>query len=308
MNAPSAAYGSPGSAPTNPDSDHNPVSRARTLRFMTNRPFRQVDVFTIEPYRGNPVAVVLDGEGLSTEEMQRFAHWTNLSETTFVLPPTGSQADYRVRIFTPVAELPFAGHPTLGTCHAWLAASRSDPDVVVQECAAGLVPVRRTAAGLAFAAPPLLRTGPLEEQLVQHIASVLGIDRADIEDAEWADNGPGWAAVLLESAEAVLALRPGFVDLDVGVVGPYPPGSPEAFEVRAFFPKDGSTVEDPVTGSLNASLADWLLRTGRASAPYVASQGAALGRSGRVHVSQDEDGTIWVGGGTVTCVEGEVEL
>jgi PhzF family phenazine biosynthesis protein len=267
-----------------------------------------VDVFTTERYKGNPVAVVFADETITTEQMQRFAHWTNLSETTFVLPPGAPDADYQVRIFTPVAELPFAGHPTLGTCHAWLSASGADADVVVQECAAGLVPVRRTADGLAFGAPPLLRTGPVEEPLVQHIASVLGIDRADILDAEWADNGPGWAAVLLESAEAVRALRPGFVDLDLGVVGPYPAGAPEAFEVRAFFPKDGSTVEDPVTGSLNASLADWLLRTGRASAPYVASQGAALGRSGRVHVLRDAAGTIWVGGGTVTCVEGEVEL
>jgi PhzF family phenazine biosynthesis protein len=275
---------------------------------MTDRPFRQVDVFTTEPYRGNPVAVVLDGEGLSTEEMQRFAHWTNLSETTYVLPPSVPDADYRLRIFTPVLELPFAGHPTLGTCHAWLSVTDAGADVVVQECAAGLVPIRRTDDGLAFAAPPLVRTGPVEESLLQHLASVLEIERADIQDAEWVDNGPGWVAVLLESAEAVLAVRPGSVDLDVGVVGPHPPGSPEAFEVRAFFPKDGSTVEDPVTGSLNASLADWLLRTGRASAPYVASQGAALGRAGRVHVSRDADGTIWVGGGTVTCVEGVVRL
>jgi PhzF family phenazine biosynthesis protein len=274
------------------------------------RPFSQVDVFTATPYAGNPVAVVLDGEGLTTEEMQRFAHWTNLSETTFVLAPTLPGADYRVRIFTPVSELPFAGHPTLGTCHAWLSGpgASHDADVVGQECEAGLVRVRRTADGLAFAAPPLLRSGPVEESLVEHIASVLSIDRGEIVDAEWADNGPGWVAVLLASADAVLALRPGFVDLDLGVVGPYPEGSPQAFEVRAFFPKDGSTAEDPVTGSLNASLAQWLLRTGRASAPYVASQGTALGRAGLVHISRDSDGTIWVGGGTVTCVAGHVEL
>ena len=274
------------------------------------RPFSQVDVFTATPYRGNPVAVVLDATGLADEEMQRFAHWTNLSETTFVLPPTVEGADYRVRIFTPVLELPFAGHPTLGACHAWLAQQAADADrqSFVQECGAGLVEIRRTPEGLAFGAPPLVRSGPVEEPLVQHIASVLGIDRADIVDAEWADNGPGWVAVLLESAPRVLALEPGYVDLDVGVAGPYPGGSPEAFEVRAFLPKDGSTVEDPVTGSLNASLAQWLLRTGRATAPYVAAQGAALGRAGRVHVSQETDGTIWVGGGTVTCVTGEVEL
>jgi PhzF family phenazine biosynthesis protein len=274
------------------------------------RPFGQVDVFTTVPYRGNPVAVVLDGSGLDTEEMQRFAHWTNLSETTFVLPPADPGADYLVRIFTPTLELPFAGHPTLGTCHAWLEAGGKSREagVVVQQCGAGLVPVRQTQDGLAFAAPALLRSGPVEEALVERIAGVLGIGRQDIVDAQWADNGPGWVAVLLGSAEAVLALRPGPTDLDLGVVGPRPPGSHEAFEVRAFFPKDGTTVEDPVTGSLNASLAQWLLGTGRAAAPYVARQGTALGRAGRVHVTQDPDGTIWVGGGTVTCISGDVEL
>jgi PhzF family phenazine biosynthesis protein len=272
------------------------------------RPFAQVDVFTEVPYAGNPVAVVLDGEGVSTEEMQRLANWTNLSETTFVLPPEDPAADYRVRIFTPVAELPFAGHPTLGTCHAWLEGRAGAPETVVQECAAGLVTVRRTPAGLAFAAPPLVRSGPVEAALVEEIAAILQLDRAAIADAQWVDNGPGWVAVLLESAEAVLAVRPHFTELDVGVVGPHPDGAPEAIEVRAFFPKDGAMVEDPVTGSLNASLAEWLLRTGRVSAPYVARQGTAIGRSGRVHVTQDEEGTIWVGGGTVTCVSGQVEL
>jgi PhzF family phenazine biosynthesis protein len=274
------------------------------------RPFRQVDVFTAERYRGNPVAVVLDGHGLGTEAMQRFAHWMNLSETTFVLPPESEDADYRVRIFTPVLELPFAGHPTLGTCHAWLEAGgapRHD-EQVVQECAAGLVPVRRTPDGLAFAAPPLVREGPVEEELVGRIASALGIDRAAIVDAQWADNGPGWVAVLLSGADEVLALRPGYAELFIGVAGPHPRGSPEAFEVRAFFPKDGAMVEDPVTGSLNASLAAWLLGSGRATAPYVASQGTALGRAGRAHISLDAGGGIWVGGGTITCVTGEVEL
>jgi PhzF family phenazine biosynthesis protein len=273
------------------------------------RPFAQVDVFTEVPYLGNPVAVVLDGSGLETEAMQQFASWTNLSETTFVLPPEDPAADYRVRIFTPVTELPFAGHPTLGTCHAWLDGRDTAPDTVVQECAAGLVPVRRTPEGLAFAAPPLLRKGPVEPAVLDQVAAVLRIDRGKIVDAQWADNGPGWIAVLLESAEAVLALTPGFIgDLDIGVAGPSLPGAAEAFEVRAFFPKDGTTVEDPVTGSLNASLGQWLLRTNRASAPYVAQQGTALGRRGRVHVSRDDDGTVWVGGGTITCVAGEVEL
>ncbi|HEY6058922.1 MAG TPA: PhzF family phenazine biosynthesis protein [Candidatus Limnocylindrales bacterium] len=274
------------------------------------RPFRQVDVFAGGPYSGNPLAVVLDGNGLGADDMQRFANWMNLSETTFVLPPTDSAADYRVRIFTPVAELPFAGHPTLGTCHAWWSAGARPrrSDVVVQECAVGLVPIRPTEEGLAFAAPPLVRSGPVEETLLTRIAELLRIERKEILDAEWVDNGPGWVAVLLESAERVTALRPGVVDLDIGVVGPYPPGSPAAFEVRAFFPKDASTVEDPVTGSLNASLAGWLLRTGRASAPYVASQGTAIGRAGRVHISRDADGTIWVGGAVHTSIAGEVDL
>ena len=286
-----------------------------------SRPFRQVDVFTDTPYFGNPVAVVLDAEGLDTAEMQRFAHWTNLSETTFVLPPTDPGADYLVRIFTPSGELPFAGHPTLGTCHAWLTVEGQRPrrpDVTVQQCGAGLVPVRRSDAGtLAFAAPPLVREGPVDEPLVQQVAEVLGIDRAGILDAEWADNGPGWLAVLLGSVEAVLAVRPGPSDLDIGVVGLYPPPDPDdpadpggpAVEVRGFFPKDGGALaEDPVTGSLNASLASWLLRTGRVTAPYVASQGTALGRAGRVTVDVDDDGAIWVGGGTVTCIDGTVDL
>jgi PhzF family phenazine biosynthesis protein len=274
------------------------------------RAFRQVDVFTTTPFLGNPVAVVLDGDGLADEDMERFARWTNLSETTFVLPPIAGGADYRVRIFTPARELPFAGHPTLGTCHAWLSAggAPSQDGLIVQQCEAGLIPIRPTAAGLAFAAPPLLRSGPVDDPMVDHLAAVLGIDRATIADTQWADNGPGWVAVLLRSAEEVLAVRPNIVDLDVGIVGPYPPGSPEAFEVRAFAPKAGATDEDPVTGSLNASLAEWLLRTGRASAPYVASQGTALGRRGRVHISADDAGAIWVGGGTITCVTGQVEL
>jgi PhzF family phenazine biosynthesis protein len=273
------------------------------------RPFAQVDVFTTTPYGGNPVAVVLDAAGLSTEEMERFARWTNLSETTFVTAPTDDRADYRVRIFTPAVELPFAGHPTLGTCHAWLAATGGqDRAEIVQECAAGLVRIRRGDAGLSFAAPPLLRDGPVDEALVRRIAALLELDRDEILDAQWADNGPGWVAVLLEDASAVLAVRPQSANLDLGIVGAYPPGAPEAFEVRAFFPKDGILVEDPVTGSLNAAIAPWLLGTGRATAPYVVSQGTLLGRAGRVHVERDDDLTIWVGGATVTCISGEVEL
>jgi PhzF family phenazine biosynthesis protein len=290
------------------------------LAMPSRRRFRQVDVFGGVPYGGNPVAVVLDGESLTTEEMADFTRWTNLSEATFVLPPTHPDADYRVRIFTSASataarrsgasELPFAGHPTLGTCHAWLeeGGMARNNDLVVQEGGAGLVPVRRSGDRFAFAAPPLIRSGPLDQELVSHVASLLRIDRGDIVDGVWADNGPGWVAVLLADAEAVLALEPGFVDLDLGVVGPYPPGSPAAFELRAFFPRGGATAEDPVTGSLNASVAQWLFESGRATTPYVASQGTALGRAGRIYISRDDDGTIWVGGATITSISGEVEL
>lgn len=273
------------------------------------RRFSQVDVFTEKPYFGNPLAVVIDADGLSTEEMQRFAAWTNLSETTFLLPPS-AEADYRVRIFTPVGELPFAGHPTLGSCHVWLASGGRPKasDSIVQECGAGLITIHSSGSRLAFAAPPLIRSGPVEASLVEKIVAAAGIDVRTIVDAEWVDNGPGWVALLLESAGAVLAVRPGFVDLDLGLVGPYPPGSPHAFEVRAFFPKQGATAEDPVTGSLNASVAQWLVRTGRAKPPYVVSQGTALGRAGRVDITMDAAGSIWVGGQTITCISGRVEL
>jgi PhzF family phenazine biosynthesis protein len=248
------------------------------------RPFAQVDVFTTDPYAGNPVAVVLDGAALSSDEMHRFARWTNLSETTFVLPPESADADYRVRIFTPDRELPFAGHPTLGTCHAWLEAGGAPrrEDAIVQECDAGLVPIRRSEAGLAFAAPPLMRSGPVEDAMVERVARMLGVERGSMADIQWVDNGPGWVGVLFDDPEAVLALRPRFDELDVGVVAPYPPGSPEAFEVRAFTYKAGAVDEDPVTGSLNASLAQWLLATGarpRPTSPARAPPSAARAAS-----------------------------
>lgn len=265
-------------------------------------------MFSPVAYGGNPLAVVHDAEGLDTEDMQRFAAWTNLSETTFLLPPEDTQADYRVRIFTPTQELPFAGHPTLGTCHAWLeSGGRARIQEVVQECGAGLVRLRRTEAGLAFAAPPLRRSGPVAEDLLLRVAAMLNLDRTAIVDASWLVNGPPWIGVLLESAEAALAVRPGVVDAEIGIAGLYPPGSPESMEVRAFFPLGGSTAEDPVTGSLNAALAQWLLGSGRLSAPYVARQETVLGGSGRVHISAADD-EIWVGGNTVTRIEGSVEL
>lgn len=281
------------------------------------RRFQQIDVFATKPFSGNPLAVVLDAEGLSTEEMQHFARWTNLSETTFLLPATSPEADYRVRIFTLARELPFAGHPTLGTCHAWLASGGvpREPNLIVQECGAGLVRVRRGNHGLAFAAPPLLRTGPVEEQFVEQLAEVLGIDRREIVDTQWVDNGPGWVAVLLNSAAKVLALEPALTkyagegSLDIGLVGPYPPGSECAFEVRAIFSDErGVMREDPVTGSLNASLAQWLLASGRATAPYVVSQGTRLGRAGRPHIIQDADGAVWVEGATAAYIRGEIDI
>ena len=261
--------------------------------------------------------MVLDGEGLSTEDMLRVTRWLNLSETTFLLPPTTDAADYRVRIFTLARELPFAGHPTLGSCHAWLTAGGTPrrSDAIVQECLAGLIPIRRDADRLAFAAPPLLRSGSVDGELVAHLASVLRIRRDRIVEAQWVDNGPGWVGILLKDAATVLAIEPDFsrhsgpASLDIGLVGPYPRGSDCAFEVRAVFSDEqGGMREDPVTGSLNASLAQWLLATGRATAPYVASQGARLGRAGRVHIAQDTDGTVWVGGKAVTCVRGEIEI
>ncbi len=275
------------------------------------RPFAQVDVFTTAPGLGNPLAVVLDASGLTAAEMQRFARWTNLSETTFVVPTDDPAADYGVRIFTPDSEVPFAGHPTLGTCHAWLEAGGrpADASAVVQACPAGLIAVRRTGPGtLAFAEPPLLRSGPVDEPLAERLAASIGLDRQAIVDAQWADNGPGWVAVLLESADAVLRVQPGAVFCDLGILGLYPPGSPAALEVRAVWPQDGSVVEDPVTGSLNASAAGWLIRSGRLAAPYVATQGAAIGRAGRAEITQDADGTIWTGGRCVTLVTGTVEL
>ena len=279
------------------------------------RPFKQVDVFTATPYRGNPVAVVQDGSGLSTEAMQHFTHWTNLSECTFLLPPTpegaAAGADYRVRIFCPGRELPFAGHPTLGSCHAWLEAGGVPRgEEVVQECDVGLVRIRQADGRLAFAAPPLIRHGALAEHDVALISRGLGVARDDIVAHSWCDNGPNWRGVMLRSAEQVLALQPDaavLAGIDIGVVGPRTSGDTQ-FEVRAFFPGNNGLTEDPVTGSLNAALAQWLIGAGLAPERYVAAQGTALQREGRVHIERDADGTIWVGGASVTCVDGQVLL
>ncbi|ALV46949.1 phenazine biosynthesis protein PhzF [Arthrobacter alpinus] len=274
-----------------------------------SRRYSEVDVFAATPYRGNPLAVVHDAEGLSDADMQQFANWTNLAETTFLLAPTNPQADYRVRIFTASEELPFAGHPTLGSARAWLDSGGAvSPDgVVVQECAAGLVSIRVSGDRFAFQAPPLTRYEAVDESRLQRIADVLGIRREEILDSSWIVNGPRWIGIRLHSAQDVLELRPDpaqLGDLEIGVVGPYGSEATAQFEVRAFFGGD-AVWEDPVTGSLNGGLARWLIDTGAAPANYVASQGTVLDRQGRVHISVEGD-VIWVGGHVNACISGSV--
>lgn len=284
---------------------------------MSSHAFRQVDVFSSAPLLGNPVAVVHDADGLSDEEMAAFARWTNLSETTFLLRPTDARADYRLRIFTPATELPFAGHPTLGSAHAWLEAGgvAQVDGGVVQECAAGLVTLAHHHGQLAFAAPSLRRSGPADETTRGQIAETLGLHVDAIVAAEWIDNGPGWVAAQLADAATVLGVSPDFAlmseyDLDLGVVGVYPADAPHpdgcAIEVRGFAP-ELAVGEDPVTGSLNAGLAQWLIGNNTLPQEYVASQGTALGRAGRVHV-RHVDGEFWIGGHTATTIVGTLDL
>lgn len=272
-----------------------------------------IDVFGSGALLGNPLAVVHDVEGLTTEEMQAITRWMNLSETTFLLPPSNDEADYQVRIFNLRGELPFAGHPTLGTCHAWLSAGGIPRrEIIVQECGIGLIHLKRN-EWLSFAAPPLVRSGPVDDAYTVQVAAVLGISLDEIVAIEWVDNGPGWVGVLVENHEAVLSLKPdisrydGDDQIDIGVVGPHRDDADIDFEVRAFFSNDkGQLIEDPVTGSLNASLAQWLIGSGRAPASYIAAQGTAMGRAGRINLTQDEYQT-WVGGPTVTVVTGKID-
>ena len=277
---------------------------------MSHRRFTQLDVFTGTALKGNPLAVVHDAQGLSDSQMAAFARWTNLSETTFLLPATEPGADYRVRIFTPDRELPFAGHPTLGSCHAWLAAGgvARHADEVVQQCGVGLVRIRRDGSRLAFAAPPLRRQGPVDEATMAQIVRSLRVPRDAIRAANWVSNGPQWVAAMLGSRDEVLALTPDFAamgELELGVVAPWPGGEAD-FEVRAFVPTLG-VQEDPVTGSLNAGIAQWLIGAGLAPSRYVASQGTVMGRAGRVFVEQRGD-DIWIGGDSVVVVQGQVAL
>lgn len=279
-------------------------------KIMGSFRFVQVNVFSADPLHGNPLAVVHAAEGLDDARLAAFARWTNLSETTFLLPPTDPDADYLVRIFTPGGELPFAGHPTLGSCHAWLAAGGKPhaPGLVSQQCGVGIVRIRSDGPRLAFAAPPLRRTGPLEPGVLEQIATALGVPPADILHHQWVDNGPGWCAVMLRSARQVLSLRPDWgrlKPLKLGVVGAHDAGHDAAFEVRAFVGSGG--YEDPVTGSLNASLAQWLMREGLAKTSYVAAQGTVLQRAGRVHLRMERD-QVWVGGDVVDVIEGRVSL
>ncbi|QJU58038.1 PhzF family phenazine biosynthesis protein [Sphingomonas sp. AP4-R1] len=276
--------------------------------------FRLVDVFGSGPWSGNPLAVITAAADLSTEEMQRITRWLNLSETAFLLPPIAAEADYRVRIFTLAHELPFAGHPTLGSCHAWLEAGGQPraADAVVQECGAGLVRIARAGDRLAFAAPPLRRSGTPTTEDLDAACAQMGIARDAVVDANWVDNGPGWIALLLGSAEEVLAVEPvrhSDKPVAIGLVGPHAPGRDAAFEVRALFSDaQGGLIEDPATGSLNASLAQWLFTSGRASGAYIAAQGTRLGRSARIHASRDADGQVWIGGNTVTMASGAIAI
>lgn len=277
------------------------------------RRFQLVDVFSETPFLGNPVAVVLDAEGLATEQMLAITRWMNLSESTFLLPPTSPEADYRVRIFTLDRELPFAGHPTLGSCRAWLndgGVPRND-QAIVQECAAGLIQVSNSDDRLAFAAPPLLRGGPADDSKISEVCAFLALEHDDIVDIQWIDNGPGWIGVMLESADAVLNVNPAASHpgrIDVGIVGPHPGDSPTDFELRALFSdQHGHVREDPVTGSLNASVAQWLLASGRVSGGYTASQGTRLGRTGRISIRADDAGTVWVGGNTLSLISGHID-
>lgn len=278
---------------------------------MTNFVFQQVDVFTSEPLRGNPLAVVVGADSLADAQMASFANWTNLSETAFLLQRTDPFADYRVRIFTPQQELPFAGYPTLGACHAWLTTGGvPQGEEIVQECEIGLVRIRRRDDLLSFAAPPLRRSGAVEPDVLARVIEGLQLPSEAIVAANWVDNGPGWLAVLLRSKHEVLAIEPDYTVLSglrVGVVGPWNleiDGRNAQFEVRAF---TAAGFEDPVTGSLNAGLAQWLISSGIAPSRYIASQGTILGRSGRVHVERDGAET-WIGGAVTTCISGILTL
>lgn len=269
-----------------------------------------VDVFGNGALSGNPLAVVRGGEGLGTEAMIALTRWIGFSETTFLLPPVDPRADYRVRIFTPGGELPFAGHPTLGSCHAWLAAggAPASADAVMQECGVGLIEVRRDGERLAFRAPPLTRSGLLDTDELEQAARLAGVDPADVVEAVHVANGPGWQLLRLATVEQVLAARPvpeAPTGTDVGLAAPHPAGSALDWELRAFFSAGNGTLrEDPVTGSFNAGVAMHLFGSGLARGSYVAGQGQCTGADGRIYCSQDGEGGVWIGGSVTTVAAG----
>ena len=276
--------------------------------------YKTVDVFTQEAFSGNPLAVIFDADGLSTEEMQHITRWMNLSESVFLQKPSHPDADYKVRIFTLTGELPFAGHPTIGSCHAWLenGGKQKDHNFIIQECGAGLIKINKEDSMLSFAAPPITRSGEVSDSDLKMACRILGIARSDIKASNWIDNGPGWMGILLQSAEQVLNLKPKpnpQDHFDLGVIGAYPENSESQFELRALFNnQNGTLVEDPVTGSLNASAAQWLMNSGYAPNSYIASQGTCMQRKGQVYLSKDNEAMVWVGGQACTRVDGVIHL
>ncbi len=313
-----------GSNPASPTDQHDPVESnfggvlcclelAQRGHRMQRR-FYQVDVFSSTPYKGNPLGVVLDGQGLETEAMQDYSLWSNLSEVTYVLPASDEQADFQFRIFARQHEYRFAGHPALGTARAWLDAGGvpHNPRQLILECGAGLVPINIDGDVLSFASPATIRSGDLEADELKELVTILDIDPATVKDSQWVDNGPGWAAVLLENSEQVLDIVPkipqGPGRWKIGVIGALPQDRwPEKFEFRALTIEDGALREDPVTGSLNGAATDWLSHAGYTTVPLINRQGTKVGRQGRVHMDR-QDSQLWVGGATTILISGTIEL
>lgn len=281
---------------------------------MQSRRFIQCDVFSPIPTQGNALAVVVDSQGVSEEQMRLFAAWTNLAETTFLLPPEDAAADYRVRIFTPSREMPFAGHPTLGSCASWLhcGGEPRDPRTVRQECGVGIVEIDITQKdGFAFKAPPT-SIEAMDSGHFDAIIETLEIPRNTVRQTAQLDNGPVWQLLELESAGAVLAVDSSRVRWPafkaIGLIGAHPAGAECDYEVRMLAPSSGMS-EDPITGSLNSAIAHWMQADGRLSGPITVAQGTAIGRHGRVSIRPSSDGDgIQIGGQTHILIDGTVDL